>query len=702
MSKLLKSKFLVGIMLVAVLAVGAFALATTASAQQAIITVSDVQYAATVQLGSSGQAALIWQRFLNGYSTTAQLVEDGKFGPLSVAQAKAWQSSRGLSADGVLGAMSRAAAMAQISMNAPASAFAAGCTSYSGYSTSTGLSCAQNIPASYPAGCSSNSGFSVTTGQSCAVSTSLPAGCSSTVGYSPTTGAKCDGGSVASGPLAGGAGSITVDDLPTYASEEVGEGEEDVKVLAFEVEAEGSDVEISSVKVEFVESGATSSEDLDDYAQSVSVWFDGEKVGEADVSDFSESSTEVWTRSIALDAGVIIQEDDTEVLEVAVTANNTIDSGDSNSDLWTVDILNVRFEDGEGVVTTEDTDGDALEQTFDFAEFATAADIELKVSLGDEDINDAHVINVHATAETDNVELLSFELEAEGNSDITLNDLSVNFDTVGVDLEDAVTTVTLWANGTQIGTESITKNTATPGTDETIEFDQLNFTIDAGDTVEFIVKADLESIADGIADTDTISAQISATERALIEAEDEAGNDVDAGDMTGTAVGDAHAMYDAGIMVEFVSATATRSFTGDAAGEDDIGEYVITFDVTAFDGIAYLDRHVDDQDTIGDAGEGVEYNVTSTAGTPVASSELLDSSSTDADDTADVFQVEEDATRRFTVNVILTADAATDGSHQVLLESIGWGTVVTDATNDNNYIFNLGDFKTPSLFLNDM
>src|SRR3989338_3407495 len=238
MSKLLKSKIFLGFMVLAfVLSVGVL------SADAAYM------HSVTLMQGSSGAQVASLQ-------ATLGVSADGSFGPITKAAVVAFQSANGLVADGVVGPMTGA-----VLSGVPSSGnYPAGCTSYTGYSTSTGLSCALGAPASYPAGCTSNSGYSVTTGQSCAASTgTYPAGCSSTVGYSSTTGAKCDGGSTASGPLAGGAGSITVDDLPTYASEEVGEGEEDVKVLAFEVEAEGSDVEITSVKVEFVESGATSS-----------------------------------------------------------------------------------------------------------------------------------------------------------------------------------------------------------------------------------------------------------------------------------------------------------------------------------------------------------------------------------------------------------------------------------------------------------
>lgn len=683
MSNLLKSKFLLGVMIVAVMFVGFAAVSNTADAQQPVVSASDIQYAATVQSGSSGQASLIWQKFLNGYSS-ANLVADGQFGPLSSASLKIWQASRSLGADGVAGPMSRASAVAQIN---------------SGVTMPVG--------GTFPAGCSSASGFSTTLANTpCSGGSNLPAGCMPGYLFSPATGMSCSGGSTPTtgGALEGGAGDITLSALSTESGEEVGEGDEDVKIMSFEVEADdGSDVEISSVKVEFFQDETADSDSLDDYASSVSIWMDGEMVGEADVEDFSESS-DYWSKSISL-SNAIVRAGDTADFTVAITALNNLDSGDINSDDWSVDLLSVRFEDAEGVVTTESgspsgADGSgAFEKNFDFASFATANSVELKVTLNDdeEDINEAHVIDIDDADDTDDVEILAFTIEADGDSDLNISEIPAVIATTGEGDEAVlVQNAQLWYNGESIASDTIPTGGA-------ILFEDLDVDIDAGDKAEFIITVDIHDTT-GVADNgDTVQASLTSTNVDDIEAEDESGEEIVDADASGSAVGDAHALFDAGIMVEFVSATATRTFTADDAGEDDQGTYVVTFDVTSFDGIAYLDRHVDDQDTIGDAGEGVEYNVTSTAGTPTASSELLDSNTTDTNDTADVFQVEEDATRRFTVTVILTADTTpTDGSHQVILESIGWGTVVTDATNDNNYTFNLGDFKTPSLFLNGM
>lgn len=499
------------------------------------------------------------------------------------------------------------------------------------------------------------------------------------------------------GELEGGAGSITVNDSSTFAAEEVGEGEEDVEVLEFEVEAEGSDIAISSVKVEFVQGTAADSENLADYAESVSIWFDGEKVGESDANDFSESS-DVYTRSISLDDGVIIRDGDTEMLVVAVTALNNLDSGDIDTDAWTADVLNVRFLDAEGVTTTEDTDGDALEQTFDFAAFADSTDLELKVSSGDVAINDAHVINVHATNVTDNVELLSFNIEAEGTTDVLIKDLPVvitTTETTGNDPDDLITLLYLYtADGEKIGTESLV---TTDGDDssETVTFNNIDYTVAAGDTVEFVVKAKLVALSGALDAGDTISADITATERALINAQDESGEDVATTDMTGTATGDAHSVRDTGINVAFVSSSAVITHTGDPAGtnDHDQGTFKIAFDVTAFDGDMYFDGTAPT-----DAGTA-EHDLAIAGAETVLGSVITSTSGATLSGTVNVdarFLIEEGTTESFEITVTLAPTA--DGYFELSMTDFIYA--ITDVTGDVAYTFNLDEFKTPQLYMN--
>ena len=335
---------------------------------------------------------------------------------------------------------------------------------------------------------------------------------------------------------------------------------------------------------------------------------------------------------------------------------------------------------------------------FSFDTFATSANIELKIALDDETINEAHVIDVHATDDTDNVSILSFTMEVEGNSDVTIDDLPVIITSVtpgaGDGPDDLVSAIYLYMDGDRVGSENMTVDATD---NETVTFDNLDLELDAGKTYKFIVKADFKSIADVLVAGDTLSAQITDTERDLIDAEDESGEDLATGDMTGTAAGEAHAVYDDGISVSLVSATKTKSFGADEAGEDDQGTYEIVFDVTAFGDDMFIDLSAEDNNAIDAAGQGVVYDITSNTGTTTVASALVESSSSDSNDTSTALQIEENDTRQFTLQVVLTA--STTGSHEVFVESINWGTA-SDDTNANYYTFNLGDFKTGSLLLN--
>src|SRR3989344_933221 len=118
MSNLLKSKFLLGVMLVAVLVVGGVAfLANTASADcAATITM-------TLRVGSSGVQVQCVQ-------TIVGATADGAFGPLTKAAVMAWQAGHGLSADGVVGPLTAAALNGAV----VGGTYPAGCSSASGYS----------------------------------------------------------------------------------------------------------------------------------------------------------------------------------------------------------------------------------------------------------------------------------------------------------------------------------------------------------------------------------------------------------------------------------------------------------------------------------------------------------------------------------------------------------------------------------------
>lgn len=518
-----------------------------------------------------------------------------------------------------------------------------------------------------------------------------------------------------SADLEGGAGSISdADFVSSLNNEEVGENDEDVEVAGLEIEAEGSDIMLTAVTLDFDYADSGADTRLKDYAEEVSVWFEGEEVARVDSDEFD--SDNAYTKTVALDSGAIVREDETGELTVAVTSVSPIDSA-NNGEKWNVQIEAVRFKDAQGASITENTQGDidntaddgtttaAYEREFSFVTFATAVDLELQFQLDDEDVNDAHIIDIHASNTTEDQALLSFTIEVEGDSDVLLKDLPVNLDSVeatGNDPDDLISALTLWMDGEQVGSENLSTSDA-DDSDETVTFDDIDVELEAGEEYAFLVKADLRAVsAAGLDEGDTISAQISSTERDALDAEDETGEPVGNSDATGTAVGSAHALYDSAIRVELVSVDQVRSFEADASGETDAGEFTVKFTVEAFGADLYMDKSTEDDNGSNAAGQGVVYDFTaSTTATPTVSAATLTGAAKSGDTGTDFKITEGAAAREFTLKVTLTGDTATDASYYMNLESINWGVSSTGA-NANYYTFNLEDFQTDPLYLQDL
>ncbi|MDQ5949898.1 MAG: hypothetical protein QG563_405, partial [Patescibacteria group bacterium] len=188
-----------------------------------------------------------------------------------------------------------------------------------------------------------NTGSKLASGSSTGGTSTVP-GCTAGAAFSSTTGAPCTGGSTTpTGPLAGTDGMISdVNELSQYSNEEVGEGEEDVKVAGFEVEASNDgDIAIRSAKVSVTITNEDGSDNLDDYVDSVSVWMGSTKIGSADADDFNEDSSGVWTKTVSF-TGATVTADDTEKFYVSFDAVNSFDSGDIDSEVATVDVENLR------------------------------------------------------------------------------------------------------------------------------------------------------------------------------------------------------------------------------------------------------------------------------------------------------------------------------------------------------------------------
>jgi len=617
----------------------------------------------TLKVGSTGQYVMTLQ-------TVVGAVADGVFGPMTKAKVMAWQANNGLVADGVVGPMTKAA-MSGASVVTPVT----GCSAGALYNAMTGALCT----ASLPAGCTAGALFSSTTGLSCSAVVTLPAGCTSAIGYSTTTGLSCAGTT----PIVGTSGVGTVDSYTLIASlnnEEVGEGKSDVKVYGLDIEVgDSSDISLTAVKLVFDEStGATSN--FKDYADDVSVWLGSTKLATVDSNKFTDDNA--WTYTVGL-PNAKIPAGTTGKLYVAVSGIGNLDTNDA-TDAWTLDVTSIRWVDGQGAMISEDPTVAA--RTFTFETTAVAADLEFKLSADDTTVNNAHVIDIHATETTNNIPILSFKVKIEGSDDVKLKDLPVIYATTTQDnVDEMVEGLTLYMDGADVSSVNMATDCVeewasngtctTVGASETYVFHDIDTWLKAGQTYHFLVKADIYGITDtgDVAAGDKIAATLGETQTNLasFDAEDETGTNLADADKTGSVSSTASEVRDIGINVKYISSTATISHAGDINNttDSDQGTFTITFDVTAFGADMYLDGtkpteaaagadiiHV----SVSNTDTYVDSNVRSSTGATLGG--VLDANGW--------YLIEQDTTERFTVTYVTTAGA--DGLFQVSIVSLNY------------------------------
>lgn len=266
------------------------------------------------------------------------------------------------------------------------------------------------VSTNLPAGCTSATGYSSTTGMPCA-GANLPAGCTSTAGYSPVSGVPCNGGSSSnSGALTGGAGDATITETSTDVETTANEGET-TKVHGFKVEADGSDIAVTSVKVSFLANGASSSSyRLSHYADTVSIWEGSTKVGSANVDDFQKDGN-TYSKTIALSNAVVREGlSNKQTFYVTIDAADNIDSSDFAA-TWTLTVSNIRFNDATGAIIT---DGYSETSTFGLTSLALSGDVKVIVSK-DSSSPVTQNVTVSDTSSTKNVPLLAFKIRATGS-----------------------------------------------------------------------------------------------------------------------------------------------------------------------------------------------------------------------------------------------------------------------------------------------
>jgi hypothetical protein len=263
------------------------------------------------------------------------------------------------------------------------------------------------------------------------------------------------------------------------------------------------------------------------------------------------------------------------------------------------------------------------------------------------------------------------------------------------------------------GEEIASENLSTADADNSMEsvvFDDIDWTINAGDESEVLITADFFSTGDTLDAGDTVSFSLGETETDStdFDVEDESGEDLTDANKTGSVTSGAFELQAVGIKVTFISATETLS-ASDVAGNNDSGTFVIKYNVEAFGGDVYVsdDASPTTAATIPDSTlttAGVRYLLDQAGTATIANvSDLVTFSTSGGASDSGVtngVKLEEDEDADFTLTVTRTndGDADDDGLFRVLLKAITWAP--TDASTQNVYDFNLEDFKTDPISIN--
>ena len=382
--------------------------------------------------------------------------------------------------------------------------------------------------------------------------------------------------------LNGTAGTASITSTSEDVEEDVLTGQTE-KVMGFRVEAQGSDLRVTNIRVKFDKDDSTgsASDMLSAYFSEVSIWANGTKIGSMSASSFTRDSAGVYSASIPVDQIVRMGSGNRMTFHVGATANNSVDSDDIEAtNDWIVDVTQVRYTDATGAVLFEDPSSSTGNSGVNVDRLSNSSDVTFRMGEGSGNPTSGNV-----EVDTDSgeeVTLMEFTLKAEG-ADMYFDQLTASTTAEGVsDTATMVQTFFLMRGDTEIAEEDAT---AVDGQVLTFSLDDTE-NISSGSTQTYRIVAKLNGIAETSGSAtefdqgDSITASTSPSVGAINVRTTSVGKVIDADGRSGSVTGEEQFFYSEGIQVSMVSDTFSLLSNDTAANV--AGEFVVTLKITNF------------------------------------------------------------------------------------------------------------------------
>lgn len=505
----------------------------------------------------------------------------------------------------------------------------------------------------------------------------MDAKCVPTTPTTPTTPGEGDDGKVV---LEGGAGSINVTQTTSDVEDDINTGGSE-NILGFKVEAQGSDVEVTNVKITMVYTGSASNR-LERYFDSFDIVMDGEVVGSIEADDMNRDSSGNYSGTVALKDAVIL-ENDKPTFYVVANAVSSMDSANSGS-TWTADIDSVRYRDGMGAILTDNASSVSANTGINVVKLASSTDVKVKVSL-DSSNPAAGTVKVSDDSSGDTVTLLTFKVKAEG-TDVDFDQVRFKLATTGAALSTMVSEYRLMQGSDIVQTADSSDVAATTSQQAilTMSLDDSEM-VDQDDTVTYSLVAKMNK---NTFVGSSITASIGSAAPYWLNANDANGDAIASARFSGSAVGNEQTFRADGLYAEITSTKADLLSIVVSNTTKQYGEFTFVMDVTA-DGEDYY---------FASTSAPIAYQVLNSAGTPLISASSTAVLSSDATKTANGdYVIYDGQTKSVTYKVTMKTGAAAT-AYKAVANTFDFGDAANALTNQTAVSLTpVSDFTTGSV-----